>query len=367
MTDTLTPKVEENTVLRFTRKGKVKRPKKERRRLKRHIPELIKLEKLIYAHQGQLTVNIEHEVFLDDTCLPVYSLTLGRQQRPAPTLFILGGVHGIERIGSQVNLAILHTLLERLTWDESLQALLEKIQIIFLPILNTGGMYRNTRCNPNGVDLNRNAPIESEDKINPLIGGHRISRRLPWYRGRPDSGLEAENQALVRLIERQVTDQPFTLVLDIHSGFGFQDQIWFPYAYRREPMRDIDQYLALKLLWDRNYPYHDYVFEPQALRYLTHGDLWDYFYKKLHHQPGVFMPLTLEMGSWRWIRKRPVQLFSYFGMFNPVVEHRQMRVLRRHLALFDFLLSATANHANWLPAEVQKPDLRQMALNLWYT
>ncbi len=357
---------ESDSILQFTRKGKVKRPKKQRRKLKWHIPELLKLERLIYEHQHVVSVNIEHRVRSGNLELPIYSVTLGQQQAKVPTLFVLAGVHGIERIGSQVNLALLHTLLERLAWDESLQQMLEKMQIVFLPILNTGGMYKNRRANLNGVDLNRNAPIESEDDVGRFVGGQRYSNKLPWYRGLKDAAMEAENLALQTVIQRHIADQPFALALDIHSGFGFRDQIWFPYAYRREPMRDIDQYMALKLLWDRSYPHHEYIYEPQSVHYLTHGDLWDYFYKQLHHRPGVFMPLTLEMGSWAWIKKRPTQIFSYFGLFNPVVEHRQARVLRRHLALFDFLISATLNYENWLPQENQKQQLRQMAMNTWY-
>ena len=48
-----------------------------------------------------------------------------------------------------------------------------------------------------------------------------------------------------------------------------------------------------------------------------------------------FLPLTLEMGSWLWVKKNPRQLFSRHGIFNPLIEHRQQRVLRRHLALLD--------------------------------
>lgn len=68
-----------------------------------------------------------------------------------------------------------------------------------------------------------------------------------------------------------------------------------PYAYRRRPMRRIDSVMALKLLWEQAYPNHRYVFEPQSAHYLTHGDLWDYFYKQVNRQgTGTFIPLTLK-------------------------------------------------------------------------
>ncbi|CAH2929990.1 MAG: FIG011155: Zinc carboxypeptidase-related protein [uncultured Paraburkholderia sp.] len=47
--------------------------------------------------------------------------------------------------------------------------------------------------------------------------------------------------------------------------------------------------------------------------------------------------MTLELGSWLWIKKNPRQLFSRQGFFNPVKAHRTARVLRRHANLLDFL------------------------------
>ena len=81
---------------------------------------------------------------------------------------------------------------------------------------------------------------------------------------------------------------------------------------------------------------------------------------------GVFLPLTLEMGSWLWVKKNPRQLFSRLGMFNPVIAHREQRVLRRHLPLLDFLLRAALSHARWLPGEAERDGHRRQALARWY-
>jgi hypothetical protein len=228
-------------------------------------------------------------------------------------------------------------------------------------------MYLNQRSNPSGVDLMRNAPINAQDGSTFLLGGQQWSPRLPWYRGRPEQGMEAENRALEAVIQDLLPNRPFSLALDCHSGFGWQDQIWFPYAYRRRPMRRIDSVMALKLIWEQAYPNHNYRFEPQSAHYLTHGDLWDYFYKQVNREnSGVFLPLTLEMGSWRWIRKRPRQLFRLDGFFNPLVPHRHQRVLRSHLTWMDFLISAAASHRSWLPTGEQQSMLREAAIMHWY-
>jgi hypothetical protein len=77
--------------------------------------------------------------------------------------------------------------------------------------------------------------------------------------------------------------------------------------------------------------------------------------------------LTLEMGSWLWVRKNPRQFFSRQGLFNPLIEHRQQRVLRRHVQLLDFLLRATQGEGAWRPVGVGEREVqRDQALARWY-
>jgi len=339
----------------------------QRRQLRTFLPEMAALERMLAEAPAQVATSVVDHVVLDDLQLPIYRVDLGCEQPAAPAVLLVGGVHGLERIGSQVVMAWLDGVLKRLAWDEQLNALLEKVHLTVLPILNPGGMYLNQRSNPGGVDLMRNAPITAQDRSAFMLGGQRLSRRLPWYIGEPEQGMEVENQALETVIRQLLPGRAFSIALDCHSGFGWQDQIWFPYAYRRRPMRRIAAVMALKLIWEQAYPNHDYKFEPQSRHYLTHGDLWDYFYKQINRDnPGVFLPLTLEMGSWRWIRKRPRQLFRLDGLFNPLVPHRHKRVLRTHLTWIDFLLNAAASHRNWLPEGEQEAMLREAAIMHWY-
>lgn len=338
-----------------------------RRELKQKIPELLELERLIRQHPQHLHARTETLLECGAHPLPLYSLTLGSTAADAPTILLTGGMHGIERIGSQVLIAWLHTLLERLQWDAHLQQLLAQIQIVMLPILNPVGMYLNQRANGNGVDLNRNAPIDAEGRVPLLGGGHRLGPFLPWYRGRKRGQMEAENIALEQVIQRQVFNRPFAAVLDLHSGFGMHDRLWIPHAYRKKAIGNIADYVAMKMLWERSYPNHTYVFEPQSMHYLSHGDLWDYFYYQSRaQQQAYFLPLTLEMGSWLWVKKSPRQLFNMAGLFNPQIQHRHTRVLRRHIVLLDFLLAATLNHHRWLPDAEQAKLLAQTAKSLWF-
>jgi murein tripeptide amidase MpaA len=85
-------------------------------------------------------------------------------RKNAPAVGFLGGVHGMERIGSQVVLAFLHTLVERLRWGDSLAQLLEWMRLVFMPLVNAAGLRFSTRSNPNGVDLMRNASVDADSR-----------------------------------------------------------------------------------------------------------------------------------------------------------------------------------------------------------
>jgi hypothetical protein len=253
----------------------------------------------------------------------------------------------------------------RLRWDETLHRQLETIRLVFVPLVNPGGLVRGTRANPNGVDLMRNAPVDSSERVPYLIGGQRISPSLPWYRGVPGSRMEQESEALCRVVRDELLQRPFSIAVDCHSGFGLYDRVWFPFAHTARPIEHLPELHALCETMDETLLHHRYVMEPQSHQYRTHGDLWDHLY--LNAPPeSVFLPLTLEMGSWLWVKKNPRQLFSRHGLFNPIIEHRQQRVLRRHLGLLEFIIRAACSHMRWRPVGTQREQRRALALARWY-
>lgn len=325
------------------------------------LPELEELERVIALGGAHL----RSEVACDSAGLPVHAVTLGNPDPAVPAVGYFGGVHGLERIGARVVTAFLLHLVTRLAWDASLHQLLRQVRVLFMPLVNPGGMLRGTRSNPRGVDLMRNAPLDALDGAPWPVGGQRLSRRLPWYRGRAGEGMEAESAAVCTWVERELQGRPFSLALDCHSGFGVRDRLWFPFAHRRAPMRHLAELHALHEIFVRSHSHHPYVVEPQSRQYLAHGDLWDHLL--LRSQAGVFLPLTLEMGSWLWVKKNPRQLFSRAGIFNPLIAHREQRVLRRHLPLLDFALRAAAGHALWLPDAEARATHHRRALALWYS
>lgn len=343
--------------------------------LQRNLPELITLESLM--RQGERWIRAEkvHEVVLSKgnagarTKLPIWVLEMGSRNPKAPVIGFFGGVHGVERIGTQILLSWLHSLIHRLRWDSALHQRLEQVRIVIMPMVNPGGIWQRTRCNPNRVDLMRNAPVDAEGQVPFLVGGQRISSHLPWYRGRSGDEMEAESQALIKVVREKIMPAPFAMTLDCHSGFGRLDRIWCCYARTRKPIPHLADVYALKTLFADTYPHHHpYLIEPQSVNYTTHGDLWDYLYDDAiaRHPRNTLLPFTLEMGSWLWVRKNPRQMLDFFGYFNPIIEHRQHRVLRQHLPLFEFLTAATHHWHHWQPLEQQRPQLLQQAISHWF-
>jgi len=330
--------------------------------------ELEQFEAVMQLFGNRAQTHIIDHIHHKGCTFPIHCLTLGSPAADVPVLAFIGGVHGLEKIGSEVILSYLQTLAHLLDWDEELAARLEKSRLVFVPIINPVGVYLGTRSNGNGVDLMRNSPVEGQGATK-LYSGQRISQHLPWYRGN-HSEMEKESQALCRVIETQLFPAPVSIALDLHSGFGIRDRLWFPYASRKTPCPYIAEAMALKQRFDRCYRYHVYRIEPMCQEYIINGDLWDHLLDNFTERFGnekIFLPLTLEMGSWLWLRKNPTHLFSRYGLFHPLLPHRQQRVFRRHFMLFDFLHRSLLYPKDWANLDSQQKAMhQQQAMGLWY-
>lgn len=334
-------------------------------------PELVFLESLLEDLRDHARIEQASSVSYADKTFPLYTVTLGSRDPAAPTLALTGGVHGNEKIGAQVVLSALETLSELLRWDEMTHLALERSRIAVMPIVNPVGMYLLRRPNGRGVDLNRNSPIEASSHTYPIVGGQRITPHLPWYRGPAGAPMEPESQALCDFVRREVFPSRAAIALDCHSGYGTVDRLWFPHNHTFQPFPELGCAFALKNLLDSAYPNHVYVVEPGAQGYTISGDLWDYLYLEHREKTGGarrFLPLTLEMGSWLWLKKNPAQLFTSAGLFHPMHLHRHKRVLRRHITLLDFLHKAVISPDRWaFPNEDQREELHKGALDEWYS
>lgn len=133
-------------------------------------PELVELERLISAFGDSMELQVLCEVSAGARSFPVYAIALGNPAPSVPAVGYFGGVHGVERIGSAVVLAFLRSVIMRLRWDATLRHQLEHLRMVFMPVVNPGGLARGTRANPVGVDLMRNAPLDARDPVPFLLG-----------------------------------------------------------------------------------------------------------------------------------------------------------------------------------------------------
>ncbi len=280
---------------------------------------------------------------------PIIAFGLGNQDPEAPCLMLTAGVHGLERIGVHILVHYLDTLRRRLKWQTSLQETFKKIRIVAIPSVNPIGLINTTRSNGNGVDLMRNAPTQAESNKYWPLSGHRLSKNLVWYRGDEDQ-MEVETQLVMDFFREQCSESQFSVSLDVHSGFGLQDRLWHPYGYTKKEFPLIKQTTKWSRIFKQNYPYHFYKVEPQSDGYLISGEIWDHLFDehfKKHGENKMYMPWTLEIGSWRWVKANPFQLFTKQGMFYPFTKYRYNRTMRAHRPLFDFLIQSVKEWKQW--------------------
>lgn len=310
------------------------------------IPEFIEYEALARKYPQFFRLRRIIDVETRTGKEPLYAFELcdsAVSESHIPVFGLFAGVHGIEAIGVKILHRFLDHLLEQTEWNENIRMLFRRVKLVGMPLVNPAGYVAGTRCNGNGVDLMRNAPVESGISV-PFLGGQRVSHFLPYFRG--NGQLESESSALAELVRRELFRAPFALSLDIHSGFGMEDFLWTPWAREKGYPPHWGEYTRFCEVLDTTLKHHVYRFEPQSVNYCTSGDLWDYLYdEKLSRSEGsLFLPLTLEVGSWVWIKKSPRSAFNLRSFFNPMQPHRERRVLRRHLPLLNLLVHAVADY-----------------------
>ncbi|MFZ5628197.1 MAG: M14 family zinc carboxypeptidase [Spirochaetota bacterium] len=272
---------------------------------------------------------------------PIYMLEIGRRSAfKRHAVSVVSGVHGLETIGIRIHLDVIKCLMNPKSPHFS-QALADgKFGIYSLPILNPAGVARETRANGRGVDLNRNSGIDAEGAI-PFFGGQRISPALPYFRGK---ALERESRALFRFLREYAwKNRRIHTALDIHSGYGAQNYLWWPYSFskRRIPHSGVFEQLGAELA--TRHPL--YRIEPMSLSYQTHGDLWDRALiefeeaKKQGKLPrkNLFLPLTLEIGTWEELKKNPFRVLQKRKIFNPPPQSRKAYLREHRQLIWDLL------------------------------
>lgn len=123
-------------------------------------------------------LKVIERIHYKDHEFPIHCITLGSTQPDVPVLAFFGGVHGLEKIGSEVILSYMETISQLLDWDEEFLTCLEKSRLVFVPLIKPVGIYFGMRSNGNGVDLMRNSPVEGVGTTR-ICSGHPITPHLP--------------------------------------------------------------------------------------------------------------------------------------------------------------------------------------------
>ena len=324
------------------------------KRLNRYEKRLIEI-----AKKGGSLVRISQFGFSSKTeqgfRFPIYSLEIGKEKavRKNPA-GLIAGVHGLETIGIRVLLDFLEFVLE-----DGASPILKDLKkgefgIVCIPILNPGGVAMKRRSNPRGVDLMRNSGLKAEDAPF-FFGGQNFSNKLPYYQGKT---LEAESRVLYRFAKEYFfqPDKSIIPVLDIHSGFGMTDHIWWPYAKSQEKCPDDALYMKLAQYLKEEKNHQSYKFGPQSETYTINGDLWDRLYEKYRKEKADadqnwkarFLPVTLEIGTWSDITGDPLKIFRKRGIFNPSRDNKHDIIMKHRHFLSDLVRLASSRLKDWV-------------------
>ncbi len=303
---------------------------KKIRILSEKFPELIKME---------LLDHIEHNGYR----APVYAFYIGHKPDPKlPTVAFFSCFHGVEWIGGKVLSDYIEHIVRDINWDTDARANIAKINICGIPVVNPVGRIERTRQNARGIDLMRNAPVIAEKALF-LLGGQKWSKNLPWYMG---EGIEKENQIVLNFLDENVFPSEFKITLDIHSAFLRHPRIWMPYASgKKVPDKEKKIFMEIKKYLYTIYKHHPYKYEKQTNLYSTHGDFWDYnFDNYLAKGKGTYLPLTLEISSYKWAIKNILSRWTMEAVFNPLDRRKGRDEYIKHMMIFDFIIKFAKNY-----------------------
>ncbi len=73
-----------------------------------------------------------------------------------PVYFMMGSIHGDEWAAGEHTMEFIYDVINTSKTNAKVKALLDKVRMIVIPVVNVDGWVRSTRANASGVDMNRN-------------------------------------------------------------------------------------------------------------------------------------------------------------------------------------------------------------------
>jgi hypothetical protein len=229
----------------------------------------------------------------------------------APVVLLSALMHGNEVIGSLALLDVVRRLAQP---DAPMELLRREAHFVILPIVNPDAFFANIenmgkgerawqRCNAHGVDLNRNFPKLTTQRLHHPFSGSRF-RASPYYAG-PHALSEPESRAVRGAA---MSERP-GLSIAFHS---FGNLLLYPWAYTKRDNPRAAQYRELGRAMNQaqvRFPYR--VHQARQL-YSVLGDMDDWLDAEL----GA-LAFTLEVSRPRFALRELRHLLSPFGWMNP--------------------------------------------------
>ncbi|MBN2430209.1 MAG: proprotein convertase P-domain-containing protein [Acidobacteria bacterium] len=135
-------------------------------------------------------------------------------QEDEPEFHYISTMHGDEPIGTELLINLIHLLLDNYGVDPDLTALVNDVEMHFMPLMNPDGNVAHNRFNANGTDLNRDFPDRINDPVNTTTGREPETAAVMDYvwGGNPVLSANFHSGALV-------VNYPWDSTDEVPSGF----------------------------------------------------------------------------------------------------------------------------------------------------
>ncbi|HUU15626.1 MAG TPA: M14 family zinc carboxypeptidase [Sedimentisphaerales bacterium] len=158
-----------------------------------------------------------------------------------PEFKYVSTIHGDENLSTEMCLYFIDLLLMEYGTDERITNLVDSTAIWIVPLMNPDGLVSSRRQNANGIDLNRNFPLLTDNSLN-IFTGEPLD--------------DTNRQPEVQHIMNWTTENSFVLSAGFHTGALL---VCYPYGYN-EQMSAVDTPTPDDLLYEeisRRYSMHN--------------------------------------------------------------------------------------------------------------
>jgi len=268
-----------------------------------------------------------------------------------PRLLVTAWIHAVEFIGGVVARSLARRLLESYDGDAEVRHLLDRADVVVVPLLNPDGARRVWRAGGYGglgfarftaakVDPNRNFPFVPRPGRGAWNSG-RSAPGSPYYRG-PHPLSEPECRALADLAARE----RFCAAVNFHSFGGV---VFFPASPELAgPAAETLAVFEGEFQWRQ--PHRRY--RPVAERPVAIAGQLDAFLLEAFGTPSV----TVEVSRPSWQVLRPSRVGNVFWISNP---ERPERWVENDRDATVHALAALLERSGGRPVEPARPELAE--------